>query len=183
MLTVSLFHSAKRFFERRRTLTALRRQERYHFAAMTYHVRKGERDIDDRAYHENFARFRLASLRRVCDEQRMLKTGQGFWQLYDLDSWAAQARDFQREGSPQFSDLFHRVPITARSALYERVRELRWEEERASAEAYCSSLPKLTREEALADFVKWVEGSLPGPLERKRWCPQLSSGRHLDFGA
>ena len=183
MLIASLFYSAKHFIQRRREFAALERKERYHLAAMTYHVRQRERGIDDQQYHERLARFRLASLRAVCDEQRMLETGQGFWQLYDLDSWAAQARDFQREGSSQFSDLFHRVPIAARSALYERVRELRWAEERASAEAYCSSLPKLTREEALADFVKWVEASLPGPLERKLWCPQLSSGRHLDFGA
>jgi hypothetical protein len=183
VLIVSLFSAAKRFIQRKRTLAALQHEERYHFAAVAYHVRQRERRADDQEYHGRLARFRLASMRRVCDQQRMFETGKGFWELHDIGSWAVRARDFQRNKSPEFFDMFQRVPISARFALYQRVRELRWQEERASAEAYCATLPDLSGPGALAEFGRWVEAKRPGPRERERWCSQLSSTRHFDFGA
>jgi hypothetical protein len=152
VLVVSLFASAGRFLQRRRQMNALLSEERCHLEAVRYHGYQEWLTGSQQGPHFWCTRTELARLRRTRDEQRMLKTGRTYWELYDIDKSARYMRGLEKAGSVELSYAWESIPTSAMWQLHQRMTELRHAEERARDEAYVAATSVLSREEMLAEY-------------------------------
>jgi hypothetical protein len=154
VFVVSLFVSAGRFLQRRRQLNALRSEERGHLDAVRYHGYQEWLTGSQQGPHFWCTRTELARLRRTRDEQRMLKTGRTYWELYDIDKSARYMRGLEKDGSIELAYVWESIPTSAIPQLLQRMTELRRAEERARDEAYLAAASRLNREQVQVGFVQ-----------------------------
>jgi hypothetical protein len=131
LLVARLFASARRFLQRDFQLHALLREGRQRLGAVYYHRYQDRLDGSPQSPHLLLGRFELARLHRTRDQQRMLQTGKGYWQLHDIEEMARHMRGLERDKSPELSLMWERIPSSAIPQLNQRMTELRRAEERA----------------------------------------------------
>jgi hypothetical protein len=136
---------AKNLLERQLRLNALSRREQYHLGQAEHHASL-ERYYGPPAnapfgLNHYEARTHLAGFRMACDEQRMLRNGKSFWQLYDIDKWASQMLHLEKVRSLELAYMWARIPDAAIAPLVQRMTELRWAQERARPKAHFAALP------------------------------------------
>jgi len=132
---VQLFRRAKNFLKFRE----LREEERRFTHAHKWHLEQvahfaEQNDSDGERIHSAHARFRQADVQRFRHEQQLLLTGKTFWQIHDLNTWAAKALQLQRIDDPSL--LFAQLPGDAIQQLVERMNEMRHDARKAHAEKY-----------------------------------------------
>lgn len=182
MIIVSLFNLAKRVIERRRRLVELRRREQRHVAAIDFHAFQDDFDGRQQGPHYWRGRAEGAWMRRVCDEQRMLETGKGFWELYDIEDWARRMRTMERDRAIELVYMWERLPDSAIMPVHQRMIELRREEERIERDAYLTRQPRPTPEQALAEFHSLLQDINPLDRDHQRMFPPLSRARYPGYG-
>jgi hypothetical protein len=153
VLITSLIELAKIVLQRRRETRSLRKLERHHrdlieFHAYQAHLAASQAPLDGcQDPHTLMLLVHQARLRRVRDEQTMLKTGKGFWQLYDIDETARYMRDLERRRAPNLLFEWEAIPMAAIPALHQRMTEMGRDEVRARIESAFGLMAALRPEE------------------------------------
>jgi hypothetical protein len=153
---IQLYQAARRFLQRYDQVNALIQRERSCLESVAFHRAQYLLDANPENVHLVPTRFAIARFRRAHDELRMFDSGKDYWQLYDIDKMARRIRELDKKRSPDVALIWERIPSEAIPALYKRVTELRWAEERAAEKAWCDAHPRRSRQEELADFVRSV---------------------------
>jgi hypothetical protein len=128
VLMVSFFIWAQRMLRRHFELQELFRLARRQLEAVHYHRWQDFLAGTEHSPHTVLGLYALARLHRTTDERRMLVTGTGYWQLYDIDDVARRMLD--RQKSQAINPAWARIPDSAIPKLLQRMTELRRAEER-----------------------------------------------------
>lgn len=120
---------------RRRDMKELRRLERQHLDMIKFHAYQADLTREPENPHAVALCVQYARLRRVRDEQTMLKTGKDYWQIADIDKTAIRMRDLERRRSPDILIEWEAIPRSAIPALHQRIVEMGRHEQWARVES------------------------------------------------